>query len=832
MQPSTSSRPSSLSSLSSVLLSLTLCLALLGGAAGQTGTFSTFWSGSSPCGLTTDSQGFIYTSTCVTGTVQKWDAQGRAVASFDIGVVPLLQRLANTSGTLIQPDFMAVAPSGDLWSIEAPSANSNALRITSATNATSASFVDLTAFGGGVSLAFTPTSSNPWVVFPACAPSFGVQIPGCTQLMQIAANGSVLAKINTNAIPGLANGTVTAILSDASGALYVTAGSTRVYPSYGLTWIDGPQWQLIGQPGYYTGWNVYKISVTGQLLQTFVSPLAKAELYYSPALSPSGELYVQDSYNLVVYHFSPNGTVLQTLKVDEAGGVVPSGPLAVMAAGDLLGLSDDGISVVDLSSSGVPRFSFTTDPVPLSQPFIGALNPAGTVLYVGSYYTQQALATFSSNGTYLGSFARGVIQSVAGVDTDAAGNVYVADGVLGVILKFSPTGVLLRNFSALPDAPYPFNFGFNEGGAIAVNRKTGAIAFNDGTGFTVLAADCSLITRTGEGSLFESGAVAWSSSGLLVYSGNGTIVVQALNGTILTEFDLSYTQYPVPSGVVVTADDRVIISNIGQPDTNVLIYSLQGKLLNVLLVGELNPWGLAYSPATPSIVYEFDVSNNRLLSIPVPSAGPVSSARGDPQFVGLRGQSFQVHGIDGAVYALISEEHTVVNARFTFLSSGVCPVVDGVPLTNCWSHPGSYMGALSVQVRAEDGHLHVAVLTAGDAKTGFASVLVDGAEVEVGKAVSSGASFSVTRTGSHSLRLVLPSFELWLESSDRFVNVQQLSARVPLSRLTAHGLLGQTHRSALHASSLRYIEGEVDDYALPGDDLLSTDFAYSRFQRN
>ena len=59
---------------------------------------------------------------------------------------------------------------------------------------------------------------------------------------------------------------------------------------------------------------------------------------------------------------------------------------------------------------------------------------------------------------------------------------------------------------------------------------------------------------------------------------------------------------------------------------------------------------------------------------------------GDPQFVGLRGQSYQIHGLDGMVYNIITEQQCQVNARFVFLSSGQCPLVEGVAGNDCWSH--------------------------------------------------------------------------------------------------------------------------------------------------
>jgi hypothetical protein len=83
----------------------------------------------------------------------------------------------------------------------------------------------------------------------------------------------------------------------------------------------------------------------------------------------------------------------------------------------------------------------------------------------------------------------------------------------------------------------------------------------------------------------------------------------------------------------------------------------------------------------------------------------VTEIVGDPMSLGLRGQSYQVHGIDGAVYNLIFAEDLQVNSRFEFLTDGTCPVISGVPLHNCWSHAGSYLGAIGIQ-QVVDGLYH------------------------------------------------------------------------------------------------------------------------------
>ena len=213
------------------------------------------------------------------------------------------------------------------------------------------------------------------------------------------------------------------------------------------------------------------------------------------------------------------------------------------------------------------------------------------------------------------------------------------------------------------------------------------------------------------------------------------------------------------------------------------------------------------------------------------SSGPVPAVKGDPQFVGLRGQSFQVHGIDGGIYALVSSARTAINSQFVFLSAGQCPVLGGVVAVNCWSHPGSYMGSLSF-LQWVDGQLHTAVVEAGTAALGFSRVLVDGKALTLvdGAVVSFGPSFSLTLHSQHHLVVRTEQFELVVRNSDRFLNIDEIRPLLPLSRLSGtHGLLGQTHSSKTHPSSLKVIEGEVDDYLIKGHHLLSSDFVFNRF---
>lgn len=201
---------------------------------------------------------------------------------------------------------------------------------------------------------------------------------------------------------------------------------------------------------------------------------------------------------------------------------------------------------------------------------------------------------------------------------------------------------------------------------------------------------------------------------------------------------------------------------------------------------------------------------------------------GDPQFTGLRGQSFQVHGIDGAVYNLITDTNTQVNAQFVFLDAGVCPA-SGHVITQCWSHPGSYLGSVAFQQRV-DGNVHQLIVKAGSAETGFDSIMLNGQSLKQNASLDFRSLFSVSYRSSHQVFVTTEHFQFELTNSDMFIN-QVVSSRVPLINLHSHGLLGQTHVVKSYPTALKHIVGEVDDYAVADNDLFGYVFAYNRFQQ-
>ena len=206
------------------------------------------------------------------------------------------------------------------------------------------------------------------------------------------------------------------------------------------------------------------------------------------------------------------------------------------------------------------------------------------------------------------------------------------------------------------------------------------------------------------------------------------------------------------------------------------------------------------------------------------AAAPVSSSAaarviGDPLFVGLLGQSFQVHGLSGAVYNLISDRSLTLNSRFLFLSQGECPPFH----TACWSHPGSYITAHGLLTAAGDRLL----IAAGAAQQGFASVQLNGRELQWQDGNVTVGSISVRLHHRWSLQVRAGDWQLELHNSDGFINLASVRL-LDWSALHSHGLLGQTWRrpDAAAALELRDVEGRIDDYLELGGDLLGQDFKF------
>jgi len=201
-----------------------------------------------------------------------------------------------------------------------------------------------------------------------------------------------------------------------------------------------------------------------------------------------------------------------------------------------------------------------------------------------------------------------------------------------------------------------------------------------------------------------------------------------------------------------------------------------------------------------------------------------TTVKGDPQFMGLRGQSYQVHGIDGAVYNIISDSDIQLNSRFAFLTGPrPCPTIPstGRKSTACWSHAGSYLGEIGLKY----GNDQVFV-ESGPASKGFTSVTVNGKQLSVG------ASTGVIQFNStHEVTLTFGAWTVELENSDMFLNLRAVRvASSAWSSLASHGLLGQTWSSKRHSGKIEAIEGEVDDYMIGENTVFGDSFVFNRYQ--
>ena len=202
-----------------------------------------------------------------------------------------------------------------------------------------------------------------------------------------------------------------------------------------------------------------------------------------------------------------------------------------------------------------------------------------------------------------------------------------------------------------------------------------------------------------------------------------------------------------------------------------------------------------------------------------------SSVNGDPVFVGLRGQSFQIHGLDGGVYNLISDAAFNLNSRFTFLNAGACPIIPstGHRSTICFSHPGSYLSAAGLTM-ASGTRVEV---VAGAASEGFHRVEVDGQPLAVGAAEGAGGA---VWQSTHEVRLTVGRWTLQLENSDGFLNLRSIVVSGTLDSLSSHGLIGQTWAPTKHSGRISAIEGAVDDYLETANDLFGSQFVFNRMQ--
>jgi len=174
-----------------------------------------------------------------------------------------------------------------------------------------------------------------------------------------------------------------------------------------------------------------------------------------------------------------------------------------------------------------------------------------------------------------------------------------------------------------------------------------------------------------------------------------------------------------------------------------------------------------------------------------------------------------------------------MNSRFSFLNGPrACPVMPstGKKSSSCWSHPGSYLGEVGIITSGGD-RLFV---RAGAASTGFASVTLNDQPLVLNTPVSISyvnqtASSELRTISSHEMIINAGPFVIELENIDSFLNLRSVAVS-GTGKLQSHGLLGQTWQNKRYPSTLKVIEGEVDDYVITDDDIFGTEFIYNLFE--
>jgi hypothetical protein len=209
------------------------------------------------------------------------------------------------------------------------------------------------------------------------------------------------------------------------------------------------------------------------------------------------------------------------------------------------------------------------------------------------------------------------------------------------------------------------------------------------------------------------------------------------------------------------------------------------------------------------------INGNNGLLVGSPELTANVQIQGDPQFAGFCSQSYQVHGISGNVYSLISTASLQLNAKFAFLDRPkeahgeassprrAASLSAATRATLRFSHPGTYITALGLLFRGvrltetesrmsahcaapgvhaapEDeitittprreleaagaNTLHRLVVEAGDFDSGFKSLSLDGTALSVGDSLvfrseltATGAAESRSHSGWKCTRVIFAS---------------------------------------------------------------------------
>ena len=281
---------------------------------------------------------------------------------------------------------------------------------------------------------------------------------------------------------------------------------------------------------------------------------------------------------------------------------------------------------------------------------------------------------------------------------------------------------------------------------------------------------------------------------------------------------------------------------------------------------------VAFTTFLPGVCAETEV-----FEVPRQCAG----IKGDPVFQGFHGQQYEVHGLPGKVFNLISARSVQLNSRFIFLDEGDAlnagqqlqlqyasaiaaeqAQVQGysralqaikaastpieLPYTTAWSHPGTYLGEVGVLLRTGDSSVHNLQVTAGRYQAGFDAIQLDSKPVTptlTSRRLLDVGNVSITLLSPSTLRVVTSEVSFLLVNSDGFLNVDEarLTPLTIADPSLLEGLIGQSAdpqrffpRFARTQAAPSAVKNDwqthmMMDYIADEDDLFSIDFPLNKF---
>ena len=206
---------------------------------------------------------------------------------------------------------------------------------------------------------------------------------------------------------------------------------------------------------------------------------------------------------------------------------------------------------------------------------------------------------------------------------------------------------------------------------------------------------------------------------------------------------------------------------------------------------------------------------------------------GDPSFSGFHGQpSYQVHGIPGEVFNVLTAASLQLNALFAFIDRGEAltsaEMVQAreqqaeLPLTQPWSHPGTYLSQVGLKL----GNISL-FLQAGRYSEGILSArLLSGEELLVGQTIRDGRR-TVTLASSHSVKVRHELVSFTVVNSDGFFNIEDAQLLSTAAFHKMDGLLGQSADPSWMAGKGEEFEAHMtmDYWVSSADSIIDTLFS-------